>query len=64
MANNKTSNMSLNVFFDTLGCAKNSVDTSKMEELLINGGINVVSNAEIADALNLSTSSVSKILNA
>lgn len=55
MANNKSSNMSLNVFFDTLGCAKNSVDTSKMEELLINGGINVVSNAEIADVIVLNT---------
>lgn len=55
MSSHKKSNKSLNIFFDTLGCAKNYVDTSKMENLLIEKGYNIVSLADNADVIILNT---------
>lgn len=46
---------SLNVFFDTLGCAKNEVDTFKMEGLVKDAGYNVVEDALLADVIVLNT---------
>ena len=35
-----------NVFFDTLGCAKNICDTEDMQKILISDGYNVVDTSE------------------
>lgn len=55
MSKQKKSDKSLNIFFDTLGCAKNSVDTSNMENLLTKNGYNIVSRADKADVIVLNT---------
>lgn len=55
MSSQKKSNKSLKIFFDTLGCAKNYVDTSKMENLLTKKGYNIVSLADKADVIILNT---------
>lgn len=45
----------MHIFFDTLGCAKNLVDTSKMEDALSEAGIALTSNANNADIIILNT---------
>lgn len=55
MPNKNDQNKSLNIFFDTLGCAKNLVDTSKMEKLLSCSGHNIVDDAQNADVVVLNT---------
>lgn len=53
--NKSSNNKSLNIFFDTLGCAKNIVDTNKMQETLQDKGHNIVENANTADVIVLNT---------
>lgn len=55
MNKSNNQNTSLNVFFDTLGCAKNEVDTFKMECLVKDAGFNVVEDASLADVIILNT---------
>lgn len=55
MEKSNTKKMSLNVFFDTLGCAKNEVDTFKMEGLVKGAGHNIVEDASLADVIILNT---------
>ena len=44
-----------NIFFDTLGCAKNQVDTSKMEDLLRREGFTIVQDANDANLIIINT---------
>lgn len=55
MEKSNTKKTSLNVFFDTLGCAKNEVDTFKMEGLVKSAGLNIVEDASVADVIILNT---------
>ena len=45
----------MRIFFDTLGCAKNLVDTSKMKKCLTDAGIHITKDASRADVIVLNT---------
>lgn len=46
---------SISVYFDTLGCAKNSVDSDKMQETLNDNGVYVTDNIHAADCIVVNT---------
>lgn len=51
----KDFNNKINIYFDTLGCAKNICDTNQMIDTLKQAGYNIVENAEISDVIILNT---------
>lgn len=53
--NSFSSSKFANIYFDTLGCAKNSCDTDKMIKDVLSFGFNVVENPEKANVIVLNT---------
>lgn len=56
MSNDQLIN-SINIYFDTLGCAKNTCDTNKMTKSLIDFGYNIVDDPDLCDLIILNTCS-------
>lgn len=53
--NNTVKELPSSIYFDTLGCAKNLCDTSKMEDALVHAGYQITSDVETSSAIVLNT---------